>query len=310
VRCYSPSVALHIHTPLIQSQVLSAITGREVYLKLEALQPSGSFKIRGVGALCESLKSQGVARFISSSGGNAGMAVAYAGSTLGVPVTVIVPQTTTERAKQIIQGFGAEVQVHGASWKEANELAESLVPQQGALVHPFDHPMLWEGNSSMVDEIISAGVIPDAIVVSVGGGGLYIGVAEGLRRNGLTSVPIIAAETEGTASFHRAIREGRLVELDAIHGVATSLGAKRVAQRAFDLSSKHPTRSAVVSDAQAVSACRRFLNDHRLLVEPACGAALAPLYGSLEELGSFKKIVCIVCGGSTITAEQLLSYCS
>jgi len=301
-------MSLHINTPLIESPVLSTLTGREVYLKLECLQPPGSFKIRGIGLLCERLKDKGVPRFISSSGGNAGMAVAYAGQKLGVPVTVVVPQTTTERAQRIIQGFGAEVRVHGASWQEAHELAETLAKTQGALVHPFDHPVLWEGYASLVDEIITSGCVPDAMIVSVGGGGLYSGIVEGLRRNGLLSVPVFAVETEGTASFNTAMNRGALVELDAIRGVATSLGAKKVAQHAFDLHTKHPTRGIVVSDAQAVSACSRFLDDHRLLVEPACGASLAPLYEALPELADFKRIVGVVCGGATVTAEQLRSY--
>ncbi len=298
-------MVLHIHTPLIESQALSHLTGKEVYLKLEALQPPGSFKIRGIGLLCERLKAQGVDRFVSSSGGNAGIAVAYAGQKLGVPVTVVVPETTTERAKSVIQSFGAEVRVHGASWKEANEMAASLARQGGALVHPFDHPVLWEGYASMVGEIVHAGIRPDAIILSVGGGGLYSGVVEGLRGNGLSSVPIIAVETGGTASFHGAIQANALVELDAIRGVATSLGAKRVALNAFEAQKYHPTKSVVVSDGQAVSSCLRFLDDHRVLVEPACGAALAPLYDNLPEISPFRTIVCVVCGGASVTAEQL-----
>jgi L-serine/L-threonine ammonia-lyase len=245
---------------------------------------------------------------VSSSGGNAGIAVAYAGRKLDVPVTVVVPLSTTERAKRIILSLGAEVIVHGSSWNEANEMAESIAREQGALVHPFDHPLLWEGYASIVDEIMGAGVRPDAVVVSVGGGGLYSGIVEGLRRNGLTNVPVLAVETEGTASFHAAMREGKLVELEAIRGVATSLGAKKVAQRAFELQAQHPTQSIVVTDSQAVSACARFLDDHRLLVEPACGAALAPVYENLPTIDPFSTIVCIVCGGATVTAEQLRSY--
>jgi L-serine/L-threonine ammonia-lyase len=184
-------------------------------------------------------------------------------------------------------------------------MAESLARQGGALVHPFDHPVLWEGYASMVGEIVSAGIRPDAILLSVGGGGLYSGVVEGLRANGLSGVPVIGVETEGTASFHSAIQANDLVELDAIRGVATSLGAKKVARNAFEAQKYHPTKSVVVTDGQAVSSCVRFLDDHRILVEPACGAALAPLYENLPDLASFRTIACIVCGGATVTAEQL-----
>jgi L-serine/L-threonine ammonia-lyase len=283
--------------------------GADVRLKLECLQPSGSFKIRGIGFLCETLKKNGVSRFVSSSGGNAGIAVAYAGMRLKIPVTVVVPQTTTERAKKVIESFGADVRVHGASWQEAHELAENLSNNQDiALVHPFDHPLLWEGNASIIDEIYASGFLPDAVLVSVGGGGLYSGIVNGLRRNGLSSIPVIAVETEGTASLNGSIREDRLIELEQIRGVATSLGAKKVAKNAFEAAKTHPTKSIVVSDSQAISACRRLLDDHRLLVEPACGAALAPAYETLAEIKAYRKIVCIVCGGATVTGEQLQGY--
>lgn len=301
-------MTLHVHTPLLESKVLSSLTGSEVYLKLECIQPPGSVKIRGIGLLCERLRDAGASRFISSSGGNGGMAVAYAGMKMGIPVTVVVPQTTTERAKRIIESYGGEVRMHGASWQEAHEFAEGMVKNGGALVHSFDHPVLWEGYASLVDEITNAGIVPDAMIVSVGGGGLYSGVVEGLRRNGLSSVRVIAVETEGTASFNAAMNQGAVVELDAIRGIATSLGAKKVAQHAFDTHRKHPTQGVTVTDSQAVSACLRFLDDHRLLVEPACGASLATLYEALPALHEFKKIVCVVCGGATVTAEQLRSY--
>src|SRR6516165_4720853 len=96
-------MTLHIATPLVESRPLSVIAGRSVWLKLDALQPAGSFKLRGIGKACESYLEQGARRFVSSSGGNAGLAVAYAGRMLGVPVAVVVPETTTERAKELLR---------------------------------------------------------------------------------------------------------------------------------------------------------------------------------------------------------------
>lgn len=108
-------MALHIETPLIESSVLSRLTRKSVWLKLDALQPSGSFKIRGIGHACEVYAAKGARRFVSSSGGNAGLAVAFAGQELGIPVTVVVPETTTQRAKELLRSENAEVIVHGAS---------------------------------------------------------------------------------------------------------------------------------------------------------------------------------------------------
>jgi len=123
-------MVLHIETNLLQSRPLSMKAGRSVWLKLEALQPPGSFKIRGVGHACEIYVARGAKKLVSSSGGNAGLAVAYAGRLLGVPVTVVVPETTTERAKELLRLENAEVIVHGTSWQEANEFAQSF------LIHP------------------------------------------------------------------------------------------------------------------------------------------------------------------------------
>jgi L-serine/L-threonine ammonia-lyase len=301
-------MALHIQTPLVLSNTLSKLTGKNVWLKLDALQPSGSFKTRGVGFACEHYASKGAKRFVSSSGGNAGLAVAYAARMLELPAVVVVPQTTSEHAKKLLALEGAEVIVHGASWQEANELAQSMLNGADAFIHPFDNPLLWQGHATMIDEVAAAGVKPDAVLLSVGGGGLMCGVIEGLRNNGLTDVPVIAVETEGAASLNLAIRSGQLKALEAITSIATTLGAKQVCKQAFELTRTHEVKSVVVSDESAVKACRLFLNDHRLLVEPACGAALVPIYEQLEALQPYSNVLVVVCGGASTTAEQLQSY--
>ena len=298
-------MTLHIETPLLESHPLSAHTGRTVWLKLETAQPPGSFKIRGIGFACEKYVRRGAKRLISSSGGNAGIAVAYAGHRLSVPVIVVVPETTTERAIALMRKEGAEVTIHGASWQEANALALSTVNESDAFLHPFDDPLVWQGHATMIDEAARSGVKPDVVVLSVGGGGLLCGVVEGLRRNGWVNVPVFAVETEGADSFARSIEVGHPVELSAITSIATSLGARMVCDRAFSLSKEHPTRSIVVSDKAAVSACERFLTDHQILVEPACGASLAIVYDNAPELEPFRSVLVIVCGGATTTADQL-----
>lgn len=299
---------LHIETPLLESRALTRSHGSPVWLKLDAMQPPGSFKIRGIGFACQEYARRGATRFVSSSGGNAGIAVAWAGRHLAVPVVVVVPETTTDRAKALIEQEGAELVVHGASWHEANQYALSILEASDAFLHPFDDPLIWEGHASLMDEIARSGVRPDAVVLSVGGGGLLCGVAEGLHRNGWTDIPLIAAETRGAESFARSCEAGRPVELKEITSIATSLGAKRICDRAFEWSTQHPIRSAVVSDQAAVAACHRFLDDHRIVVEPACGAALAVVYESLPEVEEFDSVLVIVCGGVTASVEQLREW--
>ncbi|MCP4429708.1 MAG: pyridoxal-phosphate dependent enzyme [Gammaproteobacteria bacterium] len=300
--------SLHIKTPLFESRPLSLQSGKRVWLKFESMQPSGSFKIRGIGLACEEYSRRGARRFISSSGGNAGIAAAYAGRHLGVPVVVVVPETTSDRAKELIENEGAEVVVNGASWQEANKLALSMLEETDFFVHPFDDPLIWRGHASMVDEIVESGVRPDVIVLSVGGGGLLCGVIEGLRRNDWADVPVIAVETEGAACFAQSVYQGYRVELSAITSLATSLGARQVCEQAFKWSKKYPITNLLVSDKSAISACESFASDHRVIVEPACGAALSAVYESVAELRSFDSILVIVCGGATTTIDQMQSW--
>lgn len=297
---------LHINTPLVHSRPLSQTAGRNVWLKMDALQPSGSFKIRGVGFACQEYYQKGARSFISSSGGNAGLAVAYAGRMLGIPVTVVVPETTSKRAIHLLRLEQARVIVHGSSWQEANQLACTLVGDTDAFIHPFDDPLLWKGHATMIDEVVAAGVRPDAVVLSVGGGGLMCGVMEGLERNSLGDVPVIAVETEGAASFHAAANAGQPVEIETISTVATSLGAKRVCDKAVEYALSRSVVSKKVTDASAIRASLQFADDHRVVTEPACGAALACVYEGKIILDSFSHILVIVCGGATTTLEQLM----
>ncbi|WP_350648348.1 serine/threonine dehydratase family protein [Pseudomonas sp. HY13-MNA-CIBAN-0226] len=298
---------LHINTPLIESRPLSAVAERSVWLKMDALQPCGSFKIRGVGHACETHHRHGATHFVSSSGGNAGLAVAYAGRQLGIPVTVVVPKTTSERAKELLNLEGAEVIVHGDSWQEANELALTLMSPEKAFIHPFNDPLLWSGHASLIDEVAQAGQKPDVIVLSVGGGGLLCGIVEGLQRNGWHDVPVIAVETEGAASFHAAVVAGKPVELERIESIATSLGAKRICDQAFQYTNTHQIDSVVVTDQAALDACERFLFDHRVLVEPACGAALSLAYNH-HSLAPYRKVLIVACGGATATLAQIRQW--
>jgi L-serine/L-threonine ammonia-lyase len=185
-------VPLFRNTPYVRSDVLSnklraaagpyATTSSDVFLKLDALQPTGSFKDRGVSHLCRSLKVNHNARaLVTASGGNAGLAVARAGQVLGMAVRVVVPKTAKRLVLDRMRDlYGAEVVVFGENFDAANAHALELVAADSAahFVPPFDHPLLWEGHASLVDEIAEAsnGEAPGAIVVSVGGGGLLCGV--------------------------------------------------------------------------------------------------------------------------------------
>jgi L-serine/L-threonine ammonia-lyase len=134
------------------------------------------------------------------------------------------------------------------------------------------------------------------------------GVIEGLHKNKMAHVPIVAVETKGADSLASSLRAGRHVEIETIQSIATSLGAKKVARAAYEWCSKHEVVSHVVSDREAVDECLRFSRDHCLLVEPACGASLAAVYDPIDMLMDKGDILVIVCGGACVTMSQLQAW--
>ncbi|XP_069028521.1 serine dehydratase-like isoform X2 [Embiotoca jacksoni] len=307
----------HVNTPLLESSSMSKRLGTAVYLKMENSQPSGSFKIRGIGHLCQQLarQSRGV---VCSSGGNAGMAAAYVARKLGVPATIVVPSSSPPLVVQKLQDEGATVKIIGKVWDDANAEALSLAEAEGlTYVPPFDHPLLWQGHASVMSEVAASlgpGVKPGAVLLSVGGGGLLCGVVQGLKDAGWMNVPIVAMETVGADCFNAAVKAGRLVTLDDITSEAKCLGAKTVCRRAFEYSrcSELDIISELVTDQQALHAVQTFLDEERVLVEMACGAALAAVYSGLirrlQDEGRLTlsgPLLVIVCGGSSINMEQL-----
>ena len=249
---------LHLDTPLIQSLSINNEIEANIWLKMEALQPCGSFKARGIGHACKQYIAGGATKFISSSGGNAGLAVAYSGRCLGIPVTVVVPKTTKKEAIELIKLQDAEVIINGENWNEAHLHALSLIKENSAYIHPYDDPYIWEGHATVIDEISSAGVSPDAVILSVGGGGLLCGAVQGLKRNGLEKVPVLAVETYGAESLYAAAKAKKHIAIDRISSIATSLGAKKVAKRAFELLDEHPVFHQLVTDRDAIDGCNRF----------------------------------------------------
>ena len=294
-------------TPLIRSKKLSDLNNCHIWLKMESSQVTGSFKERSIGQACTQYAQQGAKKFVSSSGGNAGISVAYMGNKLNIPVTVVVPNTTSSNAIELMRQENAEVIVHGDSWVEANDLALSFVNSEAVYIHPFDHPYLWEGVAEIMDEVIAEGVQPDAVVLSVGGGSLLSGISQGLKAHGL-NVPIYAVETEGTASLNTAMKAKQHITLDQVTGIATTLAAKQVCKNAFDISQNTQVVGVTVSDQEALSACFQFLDDHRTLVEPACGATLSVLYDQKITFEPSANVLVIVCGGASIRLQQLLQY--
>jgi L-serine/L-threonine ammonia-lyase len=324
-----------IQTPLIESSTLSRAAGCRIFLKLENLQPSASFKSRGIGNLIL----QQVAHhshasparnlhFFSSSGGNAGIACVTAARSLGYPASVVVPDSTDAAFIAKIRAAGAsDVIQHGSSWKFADKyLRSEVIPKAersgevGIYVPPFDHEDVWQGASTMVEEIqkqMPDSERPDAIVCSVGGGGLFSGIMQGLDRVGWSTgddaVKVLAMETDGAHSLQYSLKKGKLSEMDKITSIAKSLGAVQVCEDAFTKAQRPNVRSVVLSDAEACMGCWRLADDERILVEPACGVSVALAYDGrlmqlMKGLTQETKVVIVVCGGSGVTLDKLAEW--
>jgi len=217
---------------------------------------------------------------------------------------------------QLIKAEGADVRLHGRVWDDAHQLATSMCTDPSyRYIHPFDDPAIWEGHSSIIQEVhTQSKVKPSVVITVVGGGGLLCGIIQGLHSVGWSDVPIIACETEGAASFHAAFLKGELVTLDAITTIAKTLGAKTVCSKALEWTKSHKVISHLVTDRMAVNAISSFVDDHKVLVEPACAAGLSLVYEKASPLMEIIKgqtnpvVLVIVCGGNMVSLDSLKTW--
>lgn len=171
-----------------------------------------------------------------------------------------------------------------------------------------DTNVLWQGHSSIIDECAAEMPEPDKIVVAVGGGGLLSGIFEGMKRNGWNGATVVTAETEGAASFLKSWTQKKITELDAIKTIAGSLAAKKVCLNAIETAKDFNVTPFIVPDAETIKACGNFLNEYNVLVEPACGAALAYSYYACDQVNFDEQVLIITCGGICMDIKQYMDY--
>lgn len=311
-----------MQTPLIYSAPLSKVAGRPVFLKLENTQPSGSFKLRGIGHSCKIAVRNGATHLVCSSGGNAGMATAYAANRLGVKATVFTMDGLPQPVLKKFSDLGSEIYIGGPIWDICDATAKKYIQKMKGegktchYIHPFDSPAVWDGHSTLIHEVVeqlarSGHCQPGAVVTCVGGGGLLAGIAHGMEKVGWNHVPIVAMETYGADSFNKAVKAGKAVKLEKITSCAKTLGALQVCDEVVSLAQKRTILSQLVEDKVAVECCKLFLRDHQLLVEPACGATLSAVYSGKigeylkEEAPVTSPIVVVICGGATVDIDTL-----
>ncbi|AXB41670.1 serine/threonine dehydratase [Amycolatopsis albispora] len=252
-------------TPLLHAE----IDGRPVVLKLEHLQRTGSFKLRG--ALNALLAGDRPDEVVTASGGNHGIGVATAAAILGLPATVYVPTQVPEGKARRIEGAGARLVRAGGSYAEAAAAARSAAARPGVrYLEAYNDPVVIAGQGTVAAEIVQDTPEVDSIVVSVGGGGLAAGIALG-GAGRLT----VAVEPERCACLHHALAAGEPVDAETVSVASSALGATRVGEVPFGVLSSRPVRSLLVAEDDIVAARDRLWEEFRLAVEPAAAVPFA-----------------------------------
>jgi len=267
---------------------------REVWLKLEHMQVGGSFKTRGMlnRMLANEIPASGV---IIASGGNAGIATAAAAQALGVPCEVLVPLLASEAKRSRLRDLGASVVVTGAAYSEAQEACLRRQHATGALLmHAYDQVEVVAGAATVAAEIEAEAGLPDAVLVSVGGGGLIGGVAAWFENR----TRVVALEPALAPTLYQARQAGQPVDV-AVSGIAAdSLGAKRIGRIAWEISQRHVQDALLLSDEAIRSAQLWLWRELKLAVEPAAALGLAALHKGICQPRSDETVCLILCGGN------------
>ncbi|MFG2981171.1 serine/threonine dehydratase [Streptomyces sp. NPDC048258] len=282
--------------------VAVAPAAQGVWYALEHLQHTGSFKARGARNFLAAHRDAGslpAAGVTIASGGNAGLACAWAARAQSVPATVFLPANAPRVKVDRLRGYGAEVRLVGDRYAEALAACEEFAAASGALSsHAYDHPLIAAGAGTLLDEIRAALPGLDTVVVAVGGGGLFAGVATAAREHG---VRVVAAEPENCRALNAALAAGRPVDVAVDSVAADSLGATRVSADALAAARDETVRSVLVPDGAITAARRALWEEHRIVVEAGAATALAALRGASGPLG--ERVAVILCGANTDPAD-------
>jgi threonine dehydratase len=286
-------IAGHVRT----TPVMEA--GPGLFLKLEQTQHTGSFKARGAFNRILSAKEGGGipgAGIVAASGGNAGLAAAYASAALGVRAEVFVPTTAPEVKVRRLAALGATVRQVGEIYGDAYEAALERVSGNGALFcHAYDQPEICAGQGTLGLELLAQTGGVDAILIAVGGGGLMAGVAAAVEGH----AKVVGVEPERIPTLHAALRAGAPVDVEVSGIAADSLGATRVGDIALDVAVRTGVESVLVSDEDIAGARRELWDGYRLVVEHGTAAAFAALTTGAYRPAEGERVAVVLCGANT-----------
>ena len=280
-------------TPVVQIGEASA-GGYDLHLKLESLQPTGSFKVRGAFSLLTAIEVP-EAGVVAASGGNFGLAVARAAGDLGLAAMVFVPETSPSAKVDGIAAYGAEVRVVPGHYPEALAAATAWSSDSGAFqAHAYDQAAVVAGQGTCALEVTQNLPEVDTILVAVGGGGLIGGIASWVRDD----VRVIGVETERCPTLFEARRSGQPVEVEVGGIAASAMGASRIGEHAW-FANRWIDDSVLVDDGSAMEAMRWLWAESRLVAEPAAAAPLAALRTGAYKPEPGETVVVVISGANT-----------
>lgn len=303
-------IASTIHkTPLQHSAYYSAHAGASVYLKLEIFQPIRVFKLRGVmnklAQLGPTARRRGV---VTASSGNHGTAVAYVGSRMKIPVTVVVPRDVVPAKAELIERYEGTLIRHGKFADERIQRAVELAQRTGAtFVHSFDDPEIIAGHGTVGLEIAAALPDVDTVLVPAGGGGLIAGIALALKRL-RPQVKVLGVQAAAVPSLAASLRAGRPVRVEEGDTLADGLRVRQPGDLTFDLARRYVDGVLLVDEAALAAAVVDLLRTEHLLAEPSGAAPIAALLTQYH-VRKGERVVLVISGGniSLPLVRQLLT---
>ncbi|WP_226022344.1 threonine ammonia-lyase [Halomicrobium salinisoli] len=287
------------HTTQEYSHTFSAMTGADVHLKLEQLQRTGSFKIRGatnrIGALSEAEREAGV---VTASAGNHAQGVALAASRIGVDATIVMPEHAPVSKVQATENYGGNVVLHGRDYDAAAERAHEIERDQGrTYVHAFDDWDVMAGQGTIGLEICEDLPEVDTVIVPIGGGGLISGVATALKGSD-ESIRVVGVQAEGASSVAESLQKGRRVERDRVETIADGIATRTIGEKTFRVIEERVDEVVTVSDSEIAVALTRLLERAKTLTEGAGAVPLAALLAGKFDYEDGETIVPVLSGGN------------
>ena len=286
-------------TPMMLATALKAKlpVDCQVVLKLESLQATGSFKARGASNKLGTLSPEQIAKgIVTASGGNHGIAVAYAGWMAKVPATVFVPEGVSPLKADKIKGYGATLVVGGKHFGEANTAALALAEREGlAYFHPYEDPAVMAGQGTLALEILADDPAIDTLLVAIGGGGLISGMASAAKAL-KPSVRIVGVEPVGAATIHDSLKAGQVVTLPGITTKVLTLAAQRTGQRNFDIARQTVEQVVLITDDDMQQAARMLWLDLGIAADLSGAASMAALLTGKYRPRPGERVCVLVCG--------------